>query len=155
MTDFKNINLQVAQFALKSVEEVLKEAEKKKEKKEKNVLLDKYKTISKKMTTLIQKNGLIGTLVFILSKTEKEKSHKLILEHIKKWCKEDYRIDFSRNEKLLFQDKNIKNEEFIENISNLSSQEYRLITKEIMMLFGWIKRFADGMIKCEEDSNNE
>lgn len=147
--DLKNVNLQVAGFALKKVKEVLKydEDEKEKSKKEDRkpkLASDKYKTLSKKMNVLIQKNGLIGTLVFILSKVKKEKANELVLQHIINWCEEDYKLEFLKD-KL----SSNNNETFIENITKLSSQEYRLVTKEIMNLFGWIKRFADGMIEGE------
>ncbi|KYN79029.1 type III-B CRISPR module-associated protein Cmr5 [Clostridium sporogenes] len=151
MSNLKNVNLQVAQFALKKVKQILEyeEIEKEKEKKKQKLAADKYKTLSKKMTVLIQKNGLIGTLVFVLSKVKKEKANEFVLENIVKWCEEDYKLDFLR-EKLRVDEENANsNEVFIEKITKLSNQEYRLVTKEIMNLFGWIKRFTDGMIEGE------
>ncbi|WP_055666017.1 type III-B CRISPR module-associated protein Cmr5 [Desnuesiella massiliensis] len=150
MSDFKNVNLQVARFALKSVKEILEyDIELESDNKDKQKLISKkYKTVSKKMTILIQKNGLIGTLVFVLSKANKEKSHEFILKHIRSWCKEDFKLEFLRD-KLKFCD----NQSFIESITTISNQEYRLVTKEIMNLFGWIKRFADGMIEGDEQDD--
>ena len=151
MSNLKNVNLQVAQFALKKVKQILEyeEIEKEKEKKKQKLAADKYKSLSKKMTVLIQKNGLIGTLVFVLSKVKKEKANEFVLENIVKWCEEDYKLDFLR-EKLRVDEENANsNEVFIEKITKLSNQEYRLVTKEIMNLFGWIKRFTDGMIEGE------
>ncbi|ABS40544.1 type III-B CRISPR module-associated protein Cmr5 [Clostridium botulinum] len=155
MGDLKNVNLQVAQFALEKVKEVLnyyekeilkcKEEEREQIEKKQKMLSSKYKTLSKKMTVLIQKNGLIGTLVFILSKVKKEKANELVLQHIINWCEEDCKLDFLRVDK----ENTNPNEAFIENITKLSNQEYRLVTKEIMNLFGWIKRFTDGMIEGE------
>lgn len=145
MGDLKNVNLQVAQFALKKVKKVLEYEEKEKEQEKRKLAADKYKTLSKKMAVLIQKNGLIGTLVFILSKANKEKASEFILENVIEWCKEDYKLEFLKD-KLKYDD----NEKFILSITELSNQEYRLATKEIMNLFGWIKRFSDGMIKGEE-----
>ena len=71
MSNLKNVNLQVAQFALeKKVKQILEyeEIEKKKEKEKQKLAADKYKTLSKKITVLIQKNGLIGTLVLFYLK---------------------------------------------------------------------------------------
>lgn len=151
MSDLKNVNLQVAQFALESVKEVLNydEKEKKKDEKKQELASDKYKTFSKKMPVLIQKNGLIGTLVFILSKVQKEKSHGIILSQIKKWCEENPKLEFLKD-KLKF---NKKNEDFVGSITNLSNQEYRLLTKEMINLFAWIKRFSDGMIEGESGND--
>ncbi|EQB3099342.1 type III-B CRISPR module-associated protein Cmr5 [Clostridium botulinum] len=157
MSNLKNVNLQVAQFALGKVKEVLEyykkdilkcnEDEKKELEKKQKLLCDKYKTLSKKMTVLIQKNGLIGTLVFVLSKVKKEQANEFVLENIVKWCEEDYKLEFLKDK--LRVDKENANEVFIEKITKLSNQEYRLVTKEIMNLFGWIKRFTDGMIEGE------
>lgn len=151
MSNLKNVNLQVAQFALKKVKQILEyeEIEKEKEKKKQKLAADKYKTLSKKMTVLIQKNGLIGTLVFVLSKVKKEKANEFVLNHIVKWCEEDYKLGFLREELRVGEGNANSNEVFIEKITKLSNQEYRLVTKEIMNLFGWIKRFTDGMIEGE------
>ncbi|MCR1934082.1 type III-B CRISPR module-associated protein Cmr5 [Clostridium tepidum] len=52
-------------------------------------------------------------------------------------------------EKLVFDENNDVEiiTEYINWVTNLEPVEYRLLTKEMMSLFGWIKRFADGMIK--------
>ena len=151
MSNLKNVNLQVAQFALEKVKQILEyeEIEKKKEKEKQKLAADKYKTLSKKITVLIQKNGLIGTLVFVLSKVKKEKASEFVLDNIVKWCKEDYKLDFLRGKLRVDEENANSNEVFIEKITKLSNQEYRLVTKEIMNLFGWVKRFADGMIEGE------
>ena len=47
-------------------------------------------------------------------------------------------------------DDNSKYKSYIEDICNLNQAQYRLISKEMMNLFAWIKRFADGMIQDEE-----
>lgn len=150
MSNLKNINLEVAQFALKSVKEVLEYDNKSKisQQENKDLISKKYKTISKKMTVLIQKNGLIGSLVFIISK--KEKSHEFILKNAREWCSKNSKLEFLEN-KLIYEN----DETFIESITNTSNQEYRLLTKEIMTLFAWIKRFADGMIEGEDDNGDD
>lgn len=141
MSKLRNLNLEVAQFALNSVKDVKDEENAK-----------KYKTLVKKMPVLIQKNGLVGTLVFNLSKIEKEKQHELVLNQIKEWCMINFKLEFIR-EKLEVNKEKEDNTDFILKITELSPLEYRLVTKEMMILFSWIKRFADGMIEGED--NNE
>jgi CRISPR-associated protein Cmr5 len=158
MSELRNLNLEVAKFALECVEEVIKYDEE--NKKRKFIPISKeYKTISKKMTTLIQKNGLIGAMVFILSKVkeenEKEKkqnnSHYFILLDMMNWSDRSSKLEVLKK-KLSVGDKKSK-ESFISKVTELSNQEYRLLTKEMMNLFGWIKRFSDGMIEGEDGND--
>lgn len=151
MSNLKNINLDVARFAMKCVNNV---------KENKSIKSDDYKVLVKKMSTLIQKNGLIGTLVFNLSKVKKE-HHKEVLRNIIDWNKENYKISNISNfdkDKMVFINDNAKDinliAEYIKWITSLKQDEYRLITKEMMNLFGWTKRFADGMIEGEEKDAN-
>lgn len=143
MGEIKNTNLAVAKFALECVDDVIKN-----DKTNKSTNSKDYKTLVKKMNVLIQKNGMIGTLVFLLSKSIKNKHHKEVLKNIKRWCEEDIKLDFLKRK--VFKDKDvleIEDSQFIENITGLTSREYLFLTQEMMNLFGWIKRFSDGMIE--------
>lgn len=143
MDEIKNTNLAVAKFALECVDDVIKN-----DKTNKSTNSKDYKTLVKKMNVLIQKNGMIGTLVFLLSKSIKNKHHKEVLKNIKRWCEEDIKLDFLKRK--VFKDKDvleIEDSQFIENITGLTSREYLFLTQEMMNLFGWIKRFSDGMIE--------
>ncbi len=139
MINLKNVNLQIAGFAMQKVSDTDEN---------KHIDSKKYKTLVKKMSAMIQKNGLIGTLVFNLSKSSRDE-HAEVLNQIIDWNKENYKIsdlisDYNKDEQ------QTKYTTYIEDLVKLSSQDYRLITKEMMALFGWMKRFADGMIKGEE-----
>lgn len=87
MSELKNINLEVSKFAMKCVENAIYDND---------IENSKYKTIAKKMATLIQKNGLIGTLVFNLSKVEKN-HHKQILFNIIEWNLENDKINYIKD----------------------------------------------------------
>lgn len=168
MGNLKNVNLDVAKFALGCVENVINKKSNvecdKKYKIDKNneINSNKYKTLVKKMPTLIQKNGFMNTLVFNLSKT-KNKEHSEVLKNIIEWTNENCKISNIKE----FREKNINFENVYENISedmfmkyikwitSLTQSEYRLITKEMINLFSWIKRFADGMIEEKEDEISE
>lgn len=137
-----NVNLEVSKFAIECVENV-KESTKK-----------EYKTLVRKMPAMIQKNGLIGTLVFNLSNINKKQQHKEVLKNIIEWNIRNQRINDIVKDELNDIKKSENNNDYdevkyIKCITRLNSQDYRLVTKEMMNLFGWIKRFADGMIEGE------
>lgn len=162
MPNLRNVNLDVASFAMECV---------KRGKEDKDIDNKKYKTLIKKMATLIQKNGFINTLVFVLSKSNikkpkeeeiiKKQYNNKILNDIIKWNYENGKIsDFIDLEKCKIDIDNIDNcsckygtdniTKYIQVITELNQLQYRLLTKEMMSLFGWSKRFADGMIEGEE-----
>lgn len=164
MSDIKNVNLKTAQFALKCVETVKDAYEDKKKDEEKNRNVNKeesknrdkkenkkitepkkYKTLVKKMPVMIQKNGYIAVLAFCYSKSRNNKEHDEVLNNILAWN--------SKNEKIKGLVDNYSDaKKYIEEVVKLDQSKYRLIAKEMIFLFGWIKRFADGMI---EGGDNE
>ena len=116
-----------------------------------------YKTLVKKMSTLIQKNGYVGTIVFCYSKSQKNKEHEEVLKNIINWKKKNPNLMNIKNDKDLFIFKDVKTEvfdDYIKLITTLSQRQYMLITKEMMILFGWMKRFADGMIEGEDENGD-
>lgn len=169
MDNVKNVNLQVANFAMKCVCSAIDN---------KDINNKEYKTLVKKMCILIQKNGLVNTLAFNLSKVDKA-HHFEVIKNIISWTNEDYKLtkiseklykndiefrdvqsyyDEKKRKALTKRNKEIISE-FIKNLTNtsisgnegseLSTVEYRLLTKEMMILFTWMKRFVDGMIEGE------
>jgi len=94
-----------------------------------------YKSYLKKLPMYIKTNGLGATFAFIFSKTKKD-AYKKIYDDCNKWLKEDPKKIF-----------NIGNKTLMEYILELNSQEYRSLTTEIISLFKWMARFADGKIK--------
>ena len=98
---------------------------------------DNYKSYVKKIPTMIQTNGLSATLAFMYS--SKKEGYKIIYNQIDKWLKEKRKLKDS-------------NEELVRWIIFLESSKYKHITSEVMALFIWLKRFADGMIEKEKNS---
>lgn len=150
MSNLKNINLEVSKYAMYCIDDVIA-----KSKSEKNTELGKkYKTLVKKMPALIQKNGLIGTLAFIFSKNKNDE-HAEVFKNIINWNLENDKInDLNRSGKFIKEKKDAINKKNMENMENyidwmcnLEPTQYRQVTKEMMILFGWIKRFADALIK--------
>ncbi len=111
-----------------------------------------YKSYVKKVPTLIQVNGLAGTFAFIYSKMTKNKNNKekgtienpygdwdLIYFQTWKWLNKNYKSH--ENDK-----------ELVEWIIEQDSKLYKAITVEVLALFSWLKRFAEGMIEGEENN---
>lgn len=134
-----NRNLSIASFAMQCVNEVVTNEEKKNFK-------VKYKTLVKKISTLIQKNGYISTIVFCYSKHTNE--HNEVLNNIIEWNCSNDKINSNIDKNKYKSDEYFYNE-YIEEVVKLDQKQYRMLTKEMMILFGWIKRFADGMIEDE------
>ena len=93
-----------------------------------------YKSYLKKLPMYIKTNGLGATLAFIYSK--KKEAYKKIYENCQDWLKNDPKNLFNIGEKPI-----------IAYVLELSSQEYRALTSEIIALIKWMGRFADGTIK--------
>lgn len=126
----KGIEGNRANFAYQKVLEILKKEDKVKK---------EYKSYVKKIPMLIKTNGLGATFAFICSKAKNNIAYKEIYDHVQEWIKinEISCIDLVDNETLM------------EKIIKLESSLYRALTIEILALFSWLRRFADGMIEGE------
>ncbi len=128
-------------------------------------LEDKYKSYVKKASTYIQVNGLGNTLAFYKSKFEAEfkkhldklkrsdiqdpereafqklgddkKAYKLLYDHINGWFNKKFK-----------QNKDILNWIIDENTSSI---EVFQVTKEIIALLNWMKRFAEAELRDKEE----
>lgn len=89
-----------------------------------------YKSYCKKIPSLIQTNGLSATFAFIFSKNNT--TYTLIYDQVDEWLKKRYSID--------------SNDELIERLIKLDSTKYKKVTIEVLALFSWLRRFAEGRI---------
>jgi CRISPR-associated protein Cmr5 len=96
---------------------------------------DDYKSYVKKIPMMILNNGLGATFAFIYSKKKKGNAYEVIYNQIQEWLK--------------------ANKDLVEWIINQDSQEYRATTNEVLALFNWLKRFADGMIEDKKDGKEK
>lgn len=103
-----------------------------------------YKSYAKKIPMMIKTNGLGATLAFVKSKSSKE-AYKKIYEQITEW--------FEKNQTYLMPEfrKTDKKEDLAHHIVKLDSAPYRAVTVETLALFGWLRRFAEGLIQGESD----
>ncbi|OCL26490.1 type III-B CRISPR module-associated protein Cmr5 [Orenia metallireducens] len=136
----KNVSLQISAYSYKCITEISDKKYK-----------AKYKTIAKKLGQMILKNGLIQTLVFLHSKNKDE--HKQLIKHLVKWWEKTSRLDGSLVTKEIdYEDEEMStaNQKALEKVTQLSSKNYKLYTKESLKLSIWLARLADGMIADEE-----
>jgi len=94
---------------------------------------DEYKSYAKKIPMLIKTNGLGATFAFMKSKGG---TYQLLYNQTFQWLKENP----------LFEDFK-DGDELVEILINMDSSKYRAATVEVLALFAWIRRFAEGLIK--------
>ena len=94
-----------------------------------------YKAYVKKIPMLIKTNGLGATVAFMKSKGG---TYTIIYDQLTNWFKRDEN-PFKFEVKVLAED-----------LCEMSSQQYRAITKETLALFNWLRIFAEGLIEDKE-----
>lgn len=98
-----------------------------------------YRSYVKKLPAMIQVNGIGQSMAFCYAKGG---VYADIYKQIEEWVQQQ--------EAALMRKYDPKGKgEFVETIVNMSSNDYRLITSEVIAYLNWMRRFADGMIKAE------
>lgn len=139
LTTLKTIEQGRAKYAFEKVKEISDNTEDGSKK-----LKENYKSTAKKLPVLIKTNGLGQTLAFLKSKGGKNtiNAHDMLYEHIGSWLQ-------TKDIKRL-----VNEDELVEQVINLKSQEYRQVTVETLALLNWIRRFVDGLMKDVEDTED-
>jgi CRISPR-associated protein Cmr5 len=99
--------------------------------------LKEYRSYVKKLPAMIQVNGLGQTLAFCYAKGNQ---YKAIYDQIETW------VSLKQNEIINRYEQN-ENMEFVQIIVSMNSNDYRIISNEVLALLSWMRRFADGMIR--------
>ena len=115
----KDIEKERAIFAYEKVDEAVNNQK---------IKQSEYKSYCKKIPSLIQTNGLSATFAFMFSK---KTTYKFIYNQVDEWLKKRYDKD---------------NMELVEWCIKLDSNKYRKVTIEVLALFNWLRRFAEGKI---------
>ncbi|MCS7200338.1 MAG: type III-B CRISPR module-associated protein Cmr5 [Caldimicrobium sp.] len=105
-------------------------------------LLKDFRSYVRKLPQMILSNGLGQTLAFVYAKKEGGNAYDIIYKQLTDYLKSEVssRIKMPNNQN-----------ELIEWAISLNSYEYRYVTEELLALFIWIRKFAEGMIKVEEE----
>jgi CRISPR-associated protein Cmr5 len=117
MSGIKDLARERSQFAYECVENVNKTDAKK-----------DYQSYVKKIPMRILTNGLGATFAFVYSKKKDGNAYDLIFKQTAQWLQQN-------------------ENDFMKWIISRESPEYRAVTNEVLALFNWLKRFADGMIE--------
>lgn len=108
-----------------------------------------YKSYTKKIPMMIKTNGLGAAFAFVKSKgsADKKKSgfaYTLLYEQTTDWLKQDPKKLIALHD----------DDDLVEKIITLTSQEYRAVTIEVLAFFNWLKRFAEGLIGDKEGTDS-
>ena len=109
-----------------------------------------YKSFVKKIPMMIKTNGLAATYAFIFSKgsvngqVKSEKAYGRIYLQTKDWLQNhrNYLVTL----KIKDREYSPANTELVSLFTKMDSSQYRAVTVEVLALFGWLRRFADGLI---------
>jgi CRISPR-associated protein Cmr5 len=124
----KDLSQQRARFAYTKVQEVVDESNGKE-------WAGEFKSHVKDVPMMIKTNGLAAAYAFVFSKSKKE-DYKKITQITQKWLVEEQNVFELEAGKDLF----LK-------MTELDRNQYRLAIREILALFTWLKRYAEGMIQ--------
>lgn len=116
-----------------------------KEKEELKEKVKEYKSYSKKISSMILTNGLGQTLAFVKAKSKKEKAYELLYEQTTEYFRSNFTVRIK-----ISPDQN----DLLEWVISCDSQDYRYITNELLAFLNWLRRFAEGMIKEEEEQKS-
>lgn len=105
-------------------------------------LAKNYRSYIKKLPSIIKTNGLGEAMAFYYSQ-KKGSAYFQIYRDIAEWIEWQLPsiIDKYANES--------KDDEFIKLLVSMNSNDYRLVTIEVLALLNWMRRFVDGMVKAE------
>ncbi|WP_066194098.1 type III-B CRISPR module-associated protein Cmr5 [Gracilibacillus timonensis] len=95
-----------------------------------------YRSLARSFPALIKANGL-GAAVLYLKGREEKNAHHALYRRLNEWYGKKDGKQVARDFELYCK------------IPCMSSEEYRIFTREVLELSIWIKRFAEGMITSE------
>lgn len=103
-----------------------------------------YRSYAKKFPMMIKSSGLGAAMAFAFSKKTNTNAWGLLYNDIGNYLRQNKSF-------LLGED---PNRELSDLVISLDSQQYRLLTIEILAFLTWLRRFAEGLIESESEQNN-
>jgi CRISPR-associated protein Cmr5 len=104
-----------------------------------------YASAVQKLPMMIKTNGLGATIAFMFSKG---KTLATVLNDIEDW------VNSPDNLKTHLILKNTEGGALVQKILNLNSQDYRIVTIEVLAFLNWLRRFAEGIVKQHAPKTN-
>jgi len=109
----------------------------------------KYKAYVKKIPMLIKTNGLAATFAYVKAKSDQDCNKKGYAYHLIYQQTEDW-LRKSDTTKAIFEKE--QKGQLIQILINQESPRYRQLSTEVMALFVWLKRAAEGLIEGEDEN---
>lgn len=108
---------------------------------------DKYQSYAKNLPMRIKTNGLGAALAFVKAKKNGSGADASAYQHlydgIADWLQSDARA-------YLLVETATESNDLTEQVVSLDSTAYRAVTREVLSLLAWMRRFADGVIGADE-----
>jgi CRISPR-associated protein Cmr5 len=128
----QNINNDRAKDAYEYIEKNIKDEKE---------LQKEFRTLARSFPTMVQVNGTCAAVAFLYAKKQsktssgslKNSAHGKLLETLENWLRIKGFIGVEVS--------------LMKSLTSCSSEEYRLISKEIIAYTQWLKRFAEGMLE--------
>ena len=98
-----------------------------------------FRSLARSFPTMVHNNGLSAAIAFLLVKDKSH--HRKLYETLEKWLSAKGLISLYKEG---------KSRDLLEAVINLSRDEYRMVSREVMVYMQWIKRFAEGMLSDGE-----
>lgn len=108
--------------------------------------LKEYRAYVKKLPAMIQVNGLGQTLAFCTA--AKSEVYRELNRQIHDWVKQ-------KQPDLLDRFRENMDMKLVQIVVSMNSNEYRIISNEVLALLSWMRRFADGMIRDQIPKSND
>lgn len=105
-------------------------------------MLKDYKSYAKKIPMLIKTNGLGATIAFVFSKGSDNISYRIIYNQITEWMKIEAKQVIAEE---------LEKNSLVKEVTEISTEKYRLLQTEILAFLSWLRRFAEGMIEGEAE----
>lgn len=126
----KNLSQERATFAFSEVKQAYNQLGENERK--------EFKSHIKDVPMMIRTNGLAAAYAFVFSKVKEGNDYALISAISQKWLVDHQKVFALQG-----------NDNFYQQLCALDREPYRRAIRELLALFTWLKRFADGMIKSE------
>lgn len=109
-----------------------------------------YKSYARKLPMLIKTNGLGATMGYVFSKSSNY-SWALLYQQTQEWLitHRSHLVILKRGETTLKLD--TQKCDLMAFIPQMHSNEYRMLTIELLAFYNWLRRFAEGLIEGETE----
>lgn len=145
---YKEVEREISERVLGDLQRCIQQGLEGEEKEKKKIVVElirqfqsKYRSYIERIPSMILSSGTGMTFAFISSKKKQGNPYDVIYSHMVDYIAVDlgYPIQTSSGDDVL-----------VGFIISVSSKEYMHITDRILLLFKWLKRFVEGMIREEE-----